>query len=220
MPPKGNGKKRQTQYEVARQAVKDALKKTLEVKKFSFAWALGIGNTPLAWNPIAINLFDYIEQGNNDEDRDGNRINCLSTELRCNLESADSPYNQLRIMLVETRKPLPLDVAGTYYSASSVFRSLAALGLNSFVDRDIVKHIYMDKLVTLNQQVVGQNIIKFKNRFVKFGKYGKRVYYDGNITATLGEATQTYLYFVAMSDSTLVPHPRINMVWENSFVDP
>lgn len=212
-------RKRTSQWAVAKKAVQSVLKKRTEVKSFSFAWALSIGNTPLNYNPIGINLFDYTDQGTNDEERLGNRTNNLSTAIRCNVESADSPYNQVRLMIFSTRQKLPLDSAGTYYSCSTCFESLNTLGLNAPLNMDIVSRVYMDRLVTLNQLVSGQNVIKFVNKYLRFGKNGKKILYKGNTSATLGENTETNFYFVAMSDSTLVPHPRINMVWKNRFTD-
>ena len=208
-----------SKYALAKRAVNAVLKKRTEVKSFSFAWALSIGNTPLNYNPIGINLFDYIGQGTNDEERIGNRINCLSTSIRCNLESADSPYNQLRVLVFSTREKLPVDVAGTYYSCSTAFESLNTLGLNAPLNMDVVSRVYMDRLCTLNQLVSGQSVMKFVNKYLRFGKNGKKVVYKGDTSANLGQNTETNFYFVAMSDSSLVPHPRINMVWKNGFID-
>lgn len=212
-------RKRSSQWAVAKKAVSAVLKKRLEVKSFSFAWGLSIGNTPLTWNPIGINLFDYLRMGTEDFNRIGNRVNNLSTSIRCNVESADSPYNQMRLMLVETRNKLQITLAGGNYDCQSLFEDIAILGLNAPLNFDVVSKVYFDKLVSLNQHVAGQNVIKFVNRYIKFGKNGKKIYYLGDITPSLGENTNTNVYFVVMSDSSVAPHPRINMVWKNRFTD-
>ena len=212
-------RRRTNRYALAKKAVNAVLKKRTEVKSFSFAWALSIGNTPLNYNPIGINLFDYIGLGTSDEDRIGNRLNCLSTSIRCNVESADSPYNQMRVLVFSTREKLPVDVAGTYYSCATAFESLNTLGLNAPLNMDVVSRVYMDRLVTLNQLVSGQGVIKYLNKYFRFGKNGKKIFYKGDTSPNLGQNTETNFYFVAMSDSSLVPHPRINMVWKNRFID-
>ena len=208
-----------SQFAVAKKAVQSVLRKQLELKKFTFAWGISVGNTPLNYNPIAINLFDYINQGLESDDRVGDRIRAMRLSLRINSESGDTPFNQMRYCIVETRETLPLDTAGTYYSAISIFDKMATLGLNSFFDYDIVKKVYMDKLVTLNQLVTGAPVVKFMRKTLNFGKNGKPVVYNGALTGTLGEANQTNLYFVAVSDSNLVPHPRTNTVWKVSYTD-
>lgn len=211
--------KRFSQYDVAKKAVKDALKKQLEVKRYTFAWDITIGNTVLNWNPIGINLLDYIDQGTDGNERIGNKINLLSASLRLNAEQADVPYNQMRILVVETRQPLELDTVGTYYSCLPLFKDIDRLGLNSFINMNLVKKIYMDRMVTLRVLPDDNSDVKFVKKYIKFSRGGKKCVYDGDTSLTLGENTRTFLYFVAVSDSSSPTHPRLNMVWENRFTD-
>lgn len=212
-------RRKDSQYKVAKAVVKDALKKQLEVKHYTFGWDITIGNTLLNWNPIGINLLDYVDQGTDGDNRIGNRINLLSASLRANIVQADVPYNQMRLLVVETRQPLQLDTAGTYYSCAPLFTNIQRLGLNSFLNMSLVKKIHMDKMVTLNLQTGTYSVIKFVKKYIKFGKDGKKCVYDGDTSPTLGGATRTYLYFVAMSDSTAPAHPKLNLIWENRFTD-
>lgn len=205
--------------------VTKALSKTTEVKHNNLGWtAEAFSDRPYAINPV-----DYISQGDSAQTRSGNRINMLSMNLRVNstLPAGQQTSTQrVRVCLVETREPLSVVTVGQtpQYDARPIFDAFSSsLGANNFFDTDTVKKIHFNKMMTYNQLVADQQIIKYCNIYAKFGKLGKRIFYDGDSQGgnQLGLNTKTYIYFVIVSDkqSNDANPPSVLVNWKCRFTD-
>lgn len=193
---------------------KQIAKKT-EVKAHQQHLSTGVNTSPIAYNPL-----DYIVEGDSDENRNGNMINMLSFRLRSFWTNGDSPYNLVRCAFVSTRAPLPeLTLIDSYYNAEELFKDLSTGRINAELDFDVVSKVHYDRIMTLNEFVEDEVIAKIFNKYTKFGKLGKKCYYNGDITSTLGSTTKTYMYLVLLSDSTIIPHPQINANWTVRYTD-
>ena len=210
---------------MVRKEITKALASSVEVKHNNLGW------TAEAYydRPYAINPIDYISQGDGAQNRNGNRINLLSLNMRVNstLEAnAADGTQRVRVCLVETREPLStLNVGGTQqYDARPVFDNTSStLGANNFFDTDCVKKIHYNRIMTYNQLISNQQLIKFCSIYKRFGKLGKRIFYDGDSSGgnQLGVNTKTYLYFVIVSDiqSGAAAPPSVVVNWKCRFTD-
>lgn len=210
---------------MVRSEVSKALADTVEVKHNNLGWtADAFSDRPYGINPI-----DYINQGESTQERVGNRINLLSLNMRVNstLEATQQTSTQrVRVCLVETREPLPTVTVGQtqQYDARKVFDNTSTtLGANNFFDTDTVKKIHFNRMMTYNQLVADQQLIKYCNIYKKFGKLGKKIYYDGDSSGgnQLGVNTKTYLYFVIVSDklSSDANPPNVIVNWKCRYTD-
>lgn len=207
--------------------VNKALSSTTEVKKNDQNWSFDAEPVP-----IAINLLDYIQIGDTSTQRTGNRVNLLSASLRTNL-STGQPAAKVRTCVLETREPLPRIVGSPHYDAKPCFEQLTTLGVNSFFDMDSVKRIHHNKLSQFTQlfqqgndaqgQPLPINQEKYVNKYVSFGKRGKRIFYDGNAVADPSVIpsgnTKTYLYFVVLSDINIPGQVIGDLSWKCRYTD-
>lgn len=193
---------RRSKTTTIKKVVENVLKQRTEVKHDGIRISVNMTSVP-----AALNLVDYIRQGDKATEREGNRINLLSCAFRGKCIQGDTPYNHCRLAVVETREPLPLLTASTY-DAATLFTDLAFCGPNSMWNFNVVKRVFWDKNVVLRQLVDTQMDARLMNKHLTFGKNGKTIFYDGQTSTTLGEATRTYLYIVYLSDSVLpLSHP-------------
>lgn len=195
--------------------VEAVLSKRVEVKRDSIIFSNTLGTDPFAYNP-----FDRIQLGDDNNERDGQKIRCKRISIRSNLEGADSPFNRIRLTIVETRKQLPIGAGASYNGASIYDPTLASLGVNVPLDFSMVKRVILDKVVNLqmNQDGVGlsgRNVLK---TFNKNFKYDKNIYYDDTDSGVQGNTT-THLYFCFWSDSSIVPHPSLKWGLTTYFTD-
>lgn len=214
MPYKKGYKKRyykRNSYNNTKKIVQSVLAKTIEVKTDVTPLAIDISTASVGYNPL-----DYLGQGLTDSTRIGNRVNLLSLSLRSALVSADDT-NFVRIAFVETRKQLPL-LTSSYYDTSSVWKS-PSLGINSGFNYDVVQRVHFNKLFNMQQVISGVDRQYVFNKNVNFKKGGKQCLYSGDLTTTLGEVTQTTMYLVLLSDSTIAFHPTFNGQFTIRFTD-
>lgn len=222
------GKRSGSTRAMVKSEIDKALAKTTEVKHDDNNWGFNATD-----KPIAINLVDYIEQGDGASKRDGNRINLLSCSMRCNINT-DVAASRVRMAVVETREPLELVSGQSWYDARPLFESLTNLKTNAFFDMDTVKrvlfnrHIQFTQLFQQGQDAGGTplpiNQEKYVNKYIKFGTHGKRIFYDGDYQAApnLGANTKTYIYFVVLGDepsSSISGIPAGTMAWKLRFTD-
>lgn len=186
--------------------------KTAEVKHRQVSLGWGLDTTPYGYN-----LLEYISQGDGAQNREGNRIHLLSHSIRANFV-AEQPYNNIRVMVLETRKPLDYDPVMFRYDGSPCLAT-PSLGINSAIDYDTVKKVYYDRTIQIAQKVAGVNPVFYLRKYLKFGKTGKKIVYDGNTTGINSGNDRTYLYFLAMSDSSVIPHPNLSSAQNLRFVD-
>lgn len=220
-------KSRSSTRAIVKSEIVKALAKTTEVKHNDNNWGF-----TATTKPIAVNLVDYIKQGDGAQNRSGNRIQLLSCNMRTNL-STSNVTNRLRVSVVETREPLELVTGQTWYDAQPLFENLTNLKSNAFFDMDVCKRVLMNRHVQFTQlfqqgddpngDPYPINQEKYVNKYLSFGKHGKRIFYDGDYQsgADLGENTKTYLYFVVMSDepSSSIDVPAGTMAWKLRFTD-
>lgn len=131
----------------------------------------------------------------------------LSENMRINVEG-ETPYTTLRVLCVETREPMEYDALFGLYNCSEIMAN-PTLGINSNLDYDTVKRTFMDKTYTLREIVNGVNPVKYLKRYIKHGKTGKKVFYDGNTAGLNSGNMRTHYYLVFLTDSSVLPHPRI-----------
>lgn len=177
-------------------------KKTTEVKHKTISYGISPNTTPFGYN-----MLEFISEGSSAESRDGNRLQLLSESMRMNIQG-ENPSSYVRIMLVETREPLPYDTLFSLYDGTAVLQN-PTLGINSSLDYDVVKKTHMDKLLTLREIVSGVTPIRYFKKYQRYGKNGKKIFYDGNTTGLNSGNIMTHLYLLFMSDSSVIPHPRV-----------
>lgn len=186
--------------------------KNTEVKHREVSASYSVSDTPLGYN-----FLEYIGQGDGALNREGNRINLLSHSMRLNIR-AEQPYNNIRIMVLETRDPLPYSLTDFKYDGSEVLSS-PGLGVNSSLDFDTVKKVYYDRTIQVKQLANGVNPTFYVRKYLKFGKLGKKIFYDGNTTGVNSGNMRSHIYVLLMSDSSIVPHPSINAGHYMRFTD-
>lgn len=194
--------RRQNLRKLVRNEIQAQEAKTTEVKHKQISYGINPSTTPYGYN-----MYEYLTLGDSASARVGNRINVLSQSMRVNIE-AEQPYNNVRVMLVETRQPLPYNSVLGLYDGASVLQS-TTLGVNSALDFDLVKKVYMDRTYQIAQLANGANPVKYLKKYIKHGKNGKRIFYDGNTTGLNSGNIRTHMYLLFMSDSSVIPHPRV-----------
>ena len=177
-------------------------KKVLEVKHKAISYGMSPSTTPYGYN-----MLEYIGIGDDAQSRDGNRINMLSENLRINVEG-ETPYTTLRMMIVETREPMEYDALFGLYNCSEMLAN-PPLGINSNLDYDTCKRTFLDKTFLLRELVNGVNPVKYIKRYLRHGKTGKKIFYDGNTTGLNSGNCRSHYYLVFMTDSNVLPHPRV-----------
>ena len=155
------------------------------------------------------NLFQIasIPQGITNTERIGNSVDLLSSNFRFMWALADTGYNNCRIALVKTRKPVS--------NLSSIFEatSFAAFGgIYAAWDYDTVQKVYLDNNTALNQQVSGLRVHSFKKKYVKHPETLK--FSDTTATSQLDN-----IYIVVVTDSAVLPHPRLNLIVRTRYTD-
>lgn len=211
---------------MVRNEITKALAETSEVKHQTNQQAFNASFD----RPTAYNLVDYIQQGDTATSRTGNRVNLLSINMRGDLDMpASLNQSRIRIAIVETRQPLPLDSTGNAYDARGIFENNTLLKEDAFFDMDLVKKIYFNRKWIFNALPndgagaagTAVPITKDLSKYIKFGKLGKKIYYDGNTSSTLGQNTNTHLYVVAIGSD---PASQVDLaggtfVWKTRFTD-
>ena len=203
---------------LVRKEIRKELRKKVELKNnvvISGASGIGVSSTARAINPC-----DYIIEGNTSNERDGDQIYLTGHSFRTQIEGADSPFNRMRLSMVQTRNPLPLGLTSSDYVAGECFDPVyGSMGLNAPFDRAVVSRVFFDKVFNLQRNVdgvglTGRDVIKTFNKFVK--NHQKVIY--GNNSSALG-TTESNIYFVYQSDSAIAPNPTLTYVMKTWYTD-
>lgn len=193
----------------------------------------------------ALNLFDNVHNGDDQGQRDGNRINAHSFQLKSTIYNVVPVLDnaRIRVIIAETRQPLNVMSGQNYYDPEELF--LPSSSTNDFVtvnrmfDTDFVKRIFYDKMINLqpkfNVQIpvldetndvveysTKQNMSRILNIYLKLK--GKKVYFDGPSTTStpVGDEVKTFLYLCFVSDVSEVDAlraPQIFGTWKLRFTD-
>lgn len=197
-------RRKNSQYSIAKKTVQKELRKLIEVKKYHFGQAaIPVSNTGALYKPL-----EGIDVGVNNDERVGNNINLLSMALRFNLLNGDA-NNTVRLFVCETY--LPQTAAATLFNQYTLLG-----GINSSWDREIVKKVYMDKVVNLNTYWDGARIYKYKKGYCRFSKTGEKVTYVGHVS---NDVSSKHLIVGLMSDSGVSTHPAVTMSIEIRYSD-
>ena len=192
-----------------KKTLNNMLKKKMEVKKEIQSHSLAVDNTG-----TIIPLMDTLVSGTSNDQRIGNRVNMLSCTLRYMFALADSGYNNCRLAIIKTRTIFP--TGGTPQTAPPLLFdniSYSQFGVPYCQwDYDVVEKVYYDKNVTLNQNYSGLRVQQFRKAFVKMAQ---QVVFDNELAGS----SLANLYIVVGSDSTILPHPTLNLVTRCRYTD-
>lgn len=185
-----SSKMEQKMRKIARQTYKsqDAKDSELKYKANNYAWA--INTTGSVTVPLST-----INPGLQPNQRVGNEIRLSSHTLRLNVTNGD-PTNVVRFGLVYTNVPVT--------AVSQILSDLVTLGPNSGYDPEVVKSVVFDKLITLASFFNGGTAI----RHAVMRKKDKHIIKWDSLLAS-ADPVKGFLYFYAVSDSTIAPHPRL-----------
>lgn len=204
--------RRQSVAKLVRKEIQRQNAKTTEVKHREVSTGYSITDVPLGFN-----MLEFISQGDGAQNREGNRLNVLSHAMRMNIR-AEQPYNNIRVMVVETREPLPYSPLDFKYDGTACLTS-PTLGVNSSIDFDTVRKVYYDRTIQVKQLASGVNPVFYLRKYLKFGKTGKRIFYDGNTTGANSGNIRSHIYVLMMSDSSVLPHPSFSAGHYLRFID-
>ena len=155
------------------------------------------------------NLFPIasIPQGITNNERIGNSVDLLTSNVRFMWALADTGYNNCRIAIIKTRKEVS--------NLSSVFEATSFStfgGIYAAWDYDMVQKVYLDNNTTLNQQVSSLRVQSFKKKYIKHPENVK--FADTTATSQLDN-----LYVLVVTDSAVLPHPRLNLILKTRYTD-
>lgn len=163
----------------------------LKYKSNNYAWSVpstGVFGTPL----------DTIQLGIQSNQRIGGEVKLSSHTLRMNVTNGDDT-NVIRVGLVYTNVPIT--------QVSEILNNLVTLGPNSGYDPEVVKSVVFDKLFTVNAFYSGGTGIKHA---VMRKKDKHNIKWDSLSAGADIPPVKGFLYFFAISDSSVVPHPRVS----------
>ena len=163
--------------------------------------ALGVGTSG------AIFQIGTIAPGVAHDQRVGNQVELLTTNIRYMWALGDTGYNNGRLAVIKTKTALP--------ALSNAFEttSFAAFGgVYASWDYDIVEKVYYDENSTINQLISGARSQVFRKQYIKTPMELK---FDTNVA----NSQLDFLYIIAVSDSSLAPHPTLNLVSRTRYTD-
>ena len=197
-------------------AVRKELNKQVETKVDVTTFNNSLDSaTPFAYNP-----FDQLQEGTDINQRVGQSVYVKSVGLRSIVLGADTPYNRIRVTMVETRKPLTPSI-GNSYDGEAIYNPLyASIGLNAPIDYTVVKKVHFDKVLNLqlnqwNIGLSGRNVQKTFNRRITLNR---KIYFD-DTNSGLQNNCHANFYLVMSSDSGIAPHPSMDWATTVRFQD-
>lgn len=184
---------------IVKRAVAAEAKKNVEVKHRFITYSTDIDS-----NGYGLQVHDFISQGTGVGNRVGSRINMLSLNMNSRMQTDSSNGGTLRILVLETRRPLAFQVLNQRYDIRPLFdTSAATVGhVAASLDYDWVKKVYLDKRIHFSQTVAGSTYSKFVKFHKSFGN-GKKIIYDQDTVAPAVTLTKTYLYVCFVSDNQM-----------------
>lgn len=155
------------------------------------------------------NIFQIgeIAQGVSHDQRIGNQVELLTTNLRYMWALGDTGYNNGRLAIIKTRGPL-----ATLSSAFETTSFGTFGGVYASWDYDIVEKVYYDHNTSMNQLVSGARRQVFNKEYVKTPMELK---FDTSVATSQLD----FIYIVCVSDSLLAPHPSLNLVARTRYTD-
>lgn len=199
--PKGLKSYAQVRREVRKELNKQQ-RKNVEVKS-----EILTGNPSMTNTGVLVPILQSTISGTAHDQRVGNRTELLSMNLRIMTALADTGYNNVRYAIIKCREE-PASVSAVFETTSyGTFGSVFASW-----DYDIVEKVYLDKNVTLNQQVSGARASKFNKHWIK-SPMG--LHYN----TAAANSLQEKLYLVLCSDSAIAPNPGCNYVLRSRYTD-
>lgn len=200
MPKKAKSKSQQKMEKIAQKVYRkqESMNSEVKYKQNNYAWSVStVGNVAA---PLS-----QINQGLDSNERIGQEVRLLKHTLRLNILNGDAT-NSIRYGLVYTASPVT--------SIQQILNNLIPLSTNSGFDPEVVTRVVMDKLVTLNAFYSGgtsikHNVLKKKDRTI--------IKWDS--TSAGSPPVKGHLYFFAVSDSTVAPHPRVTASLFTEYTD-
>lgn len=171
-----------------------------------------LANTNADNNGTLIRLLQSTVSGTAHDQRIGNRTNLLSINLRMLNSLADIGYNNCRYAIIQCRSA-PASVSSIFQTTSYAMFG----GVYADWDYDIVKKVYLDRNITLNQQVVGNALVP--TSVSKFRKHYTKIKLDLHYDTAAANSLQEQLFLVIVSDSVLPPHPGFAFVVRSRYTD-
>ena len=155
------------------------------------------------------NLFQIgtIAPGVAHDQRIGNEVELLTTNIRYMWALGDTGYNNGRLAIIKTR--------GALATLSDAFETTSYGtfgGVYASWDYDKVEKVFYDHNTTMNQLVSGARRQVFTKEYVKTPMELK---FDSNQP----NSQLDFIYIVAVSDSLLAPHPTLNLVARTRYTD-
>lgn len=197
---------------LVQKAVLAHAKKTVEVKHKYLISQSDINSTG-----YGLQVHDWIDAGTGVDARIGSRINMLSLMMTSRMSTTSTNGGSLRVMVVETRRPLAWLVLNSRYDIRPLFdNSAGTVGqVAASLDYDWVKRVYHDRRYSFNQLVSAGTLTKFIKFYCKFGANGKKIIYDQDTLAPAINDTKTYIYVCFCVDnvmnSSVVPKSYLKM---------
>lgn len=201
---------------MVKKAVLAHAKKTVEVKHKYLTSASAINATGYGFQ-----VHDWIDAGTGVADRIGSRINMISLAMTSRMSTDSTNGGSLRVLVVETRRPLAWLVLNSRYDIRPLFdNSAGTVGqVAASLDFDWVKRVHHDRRYTFNQMVSGATLTKFIKFYIKFGASGKRIVYDQDTLAPAINDTKTYVYVCFCIDSGMNSNVTPNTYLKMRFTD-
>lgn len=211
-----NTRRRTNVRTLVKKAVLAHAKKTVEVKHKYLTSASAINSTGYAFQ-----VHDWIDAGTGVADRIGSRINMLSLAMTSRMTTDSTNGGSLRVMVLETRRPLAWLVLNSRYDIRPLFdNSAGTVGqVAASLDYDWVKRVYHDRRYTFNNTVSGATMTKFIKFYQKFGASGKRIIYDQDTLAPAINDAKTYIYVCFTIDSGMNANVVPNTYLKLRFTD-
>lgn len=202
---KTNYKKRTSVASVARKLNK--LHKAIEYKHHDSEINVQVSNAG-----YFINLTE-VPQGDQDIERDGDKITTTSVQFRLQLYGGDIPYNNCRIVLFKWNNLYQTPGVGDLFlqpTSSSIQPHLWQYNLDRIRARPGFKVLY-DKTIT-NTTANNEVNKKATNLF-------RKIKFRSNLQYTGGSTYGNSLYMFLISDSAVSNHPLISGTKRVNFMD-
>ena len=197
-----------SQYALAKKAVRNELKKIVEVKKFYTNGTHSVDTAGIFAIPLT-----GLTSGLDSDNRIGANINVLSMNLRVNMENGD-PNNTVRMMCVETYEEVDT-VLTTPYDLFNPLTAGFVGAINAPINRQLVKRVLYDKTVNLNPNWDGASKFKYLSAYARVSKTGRKIQYD----ESTGIPQSGHYAWLWVSDSSIANHPRIRYSLVLRFTD-
>ena len=197
-------RRKMTKNSSVRKIVNSVLAKRVEVKRI-----LSTSSGPVTTAGTVIRLWPAKpEVGPDSNERIGNEVFSLSHTIKVLATLGDAGYNNMRYLVLRTYNPITI-VQDLFDPVSFGLFT----GQYAMLNYDVVQKTYVDKNLTLNQQLAGQKMSRFRTHYLKMKE---KINWQGATSNA-----QTNLYFVILSDShpLSVIHPNAAVIVQSRYTD-